>query len=141
MEILKSLERLAVDANPILSAVIGGNARNIFAEADTTVFYTTLFNFKEVEKYIPVLSDKRGIPLDDLYLALSLLPLTVCDEDFYKKMIPKARKLIAKRDPKDIHILALSLKLECSLWSNDKDFENLGKEVYQTLDLLKLLNP
>lgn len=136
---MKGLERLAVDANPVLSAVIGGNARNIFAEAHSIVFYTTLFNFREVEKYLPSLSDKRGIPIDDLYLALSLLPLTVCDEGFYKETATKARKLIGKRDPADVHILALALKLECPLWSNDTDFESSGIMVYNTLYLLRLL--
>lgn len=108
-------------------------------KAEGTSFYTTSFNFKEVEKYIPILSTKREIPSEDLYLILSTLPLFVCNEDFYKNKIKKAKTLIAKRDPDDIHILALSLTLQCPIWSNDKDFENLGIEVYSTLDLIKCI--
>ncbi len=45
--------------------------------------------------------------------------------------------MIDKIDPDDIHLLALALKLNCPIWSNDKDFEGLGVEVYSTLDLIR----
>lgn len=137
MKISKSLGKLAVDANPILSAIIGGNARAVFLKEESTSFYTTVFNFKEVEKYIPLLSTKRRISSENLYLALSILPLVICDDDFYKDKIQEAKRLIGKRDLKDSHLLALALKLECPIWSNDKDFEGLGIVVYKTLDLIK----
>jgi predicted nucleic acid-binding protein len=134
---LKGIEKLAVDANPILSAIIGGNARNVFL-IENTVFYTTAFNFKEVEKYIPILASKRDIPMEDLYMALSMLPLSVCDTEFYKNRINQANRLIEKRDPKDIHLLALALKINCPIWSNDRDFQRLGMKVYSTLDLMRI---
>lgn len=137
MKILKNLEKLAVDANPILSALIGGSAREIFLKAETTSFYTTEYNFREVEKYIPILSEKRKISVEDLYLSLSITPLLVCEDNFYKSKISRAKTLIEKRDPHDIHLLALALKLECPIWSNDKDFEGLGIQVYRTVDLIK----
>ena len=137
MRILKNIEKLAVDANQILSAVIGGQARSVFLEGETVSFYTTLFNFKEVEKYLPALASKRSLPIDDLYLALSTLPISVCDVEFYKDTLKKARNLIGERNPDDIHLLGLALKLSCPIWSNDKDFEGLGIKVYTTLDLIR----
>ncbi len=137
MKTLKGLEKLAIDANPILSAVIGGSARSIFLKAEAISFHITSQNFKEVEYYIPILSDKRHIPEEDLYLALSLLPLVVHDEDFYKDRLKKAQMLIGKCDPDDAPLLALALKLSCPIWSNDKDFEISGLVVYTTLDLIK----
>lgn len=135
--ILKNIEKLAVDANPLLSAIIGGQARTVFLNAQKTTFYTTLFNYKEVEKYIPILSTKRKIPIEDLYLAFSMLPLSVCDEDFYKNKIKQAKRMIEKRDPTDVHLLALALKLGCPVWSNNKDFEGLELKVYRTQDLIR----
>lgn len=140
MKTLKDLEKLAVDANPILSAIIGGSARDVFLKIETASFYTTAFNFKEVEKYIPVFSIKRDIPPEDLYLTLSTFPLLVCEEYFYEDKIKMAKKLIGSRDPDDIHLLALALHLKCPIWSNDKDFEGLGVGIYTTIDLLKLLS-
>lgn len=137
MMILKNIEKLAVDANPLLSAIIGGQARTVFLNAQKTTFYTTLFNYKEVEKYIPILSTTRKTPIEDLYFAFSMLPLSVCDEDFYKNKIKQAKRMIEKRDPADVHLLALGLKLGCPVWSNDKDFDGLGIKVYRTLDLIR----
>jgi len=137
LRILKDIEKLAVDANPILSAVIGGKARSVFLDADHISFYTTLFNFKEVEKYIPTLASKRSLPLDDLYLALSTLPISVCDVDFYKDTLKKAESLIGDRDPDDIHLLGLALRLSCPIWSNDKDFDDVGVKIYSTLALIR----
>jgi len=134
---LKGIEKLAVNANPVLSAVIGGKARLVFLKAEHVYFCTTLFNFKEVEKYIPVLSTKRNIPLDDLYLALSTLPLSVYNVEFYKDSLKTAKTMIGERDPDDIHLLGLALKLSCPIWSNDKDFEELGLPVFSTLDLIR----
>ena len=137
MKTLKGIERLAVDANPILSAIIGGSARAVFLSASKTLFYTTVFNYKEVEKYIPILASKKDLPIEDLYAALSMLPLSVCDDEFYKNKINQAKKMLEKRDSDDVHLLALALKLDCPLWSNDKDFDGLGVRVYSTLDLIK----
>jgi len=136
---LKSIEKLAVDANPILSAIIGGNARNVFLAAESISFYTTAFNYREVEKYIPVLAKKRTLPLDDLHLSLSMLPVFVYEEEFYIKKMKGARALIGSRDVKDAHLLALALKLGSPAWSNDKDFGGLGVKVYTTLELMKML--
>ncbi|MBI5378756.1 MAG: PIN domain nuclease, partial [Nitrospirae bacterium] len=86
---------------------------------------------------LPVLSSRRNLPLDKLFLALSLLPLVICDEEFYKNELKKATKLIGGRDPDDAHLLALSLKLNCPIWSNDKDFEQLGVDVYTTSALIE----
>ena len=137
MKILKGIEKLAVDANPILSAVIGGSAGSVFLKAGHIAFYTTAHNYKEIEKYIPRLASRRSIPIEDLYLALSMLQISVCDTDFYKSKMIQARRMLYKRDPDDIHLLALSLKLECPIWSNDRDFEGLGMELYSTLDLIR----
>jgi predicted nucleic acid-binding protein len=137
LRILKVIEKLAVDANPILSAIIGGKARSVFLNADHISFYTTLFNFKEVEKYIPILASKHSLPLDDLYLALSTFPISVCVVEFYKDTLKKAESLIGDRDPDDIHLLGLALKLSCPIWSNDKDFDDVGIMIYSRRALIR----
>lgn len=137
MRILRSIEKLAVDANPILSAIIGGKARTVFFNADYISFYTTAFNFKEAEKYIPVLALSRNLPMDDLYMALSTLPVHARDVESYKDTLKIAKSMMKERDPDDVHLLALAQKLACPIWSNDKDFQGLGIKVYTTLDLIR----
>jgi predicted nucleic acid-binding protein len=46
---------------------------------------------------------------------------------------------LAKRDPTDIPLAALALKLEIPVWSNDRDFEELPLIAYPTAKLLKIL--
>jgi predicted nucleic acid-binding protein len=137
LRILKSIEKLAADANPILSAIIGGKARTVFLSTDYISFYTTVFNFKAVEKYISILALNRNLPADDLYMALSTLPVHVRDIESYKDTLKIAKSMMKERDPDDVHLLGLVLKLACPIWSNDKDFEGLGIKVYTTLDLIR----
>lgn len=66
-----------------------------------------------------------------------MLPVTICNKEFYGGKIKQAEKLIGERDADDIHLLALSLKLGCPVWSNDKDFAGLGIRVYSTVELIK----
>lgn len=94
-------------------------------------------NFKKVEKYMPTLAYRRSLPLGDLYLALSTLPISVYDVDFYKDTLKKAEKLIGERDPDDIHLLGLALKLSCPIWSNDRDFDDVGITIYSTLAFIR----
>jgi predicted nucleic acid-binding protein len=44
-------------------------------------------------------------------------------------------------DPKDIDYVALAYKLNCPLWTNDKNLKKLNSiKVFSTEDLLKIYN-
>lgn len=53
--------------------------------------------------------------------------------------LEEAKSLLEKRDPKDVPLLALALKLQIPIWSNDRDFEDLPIELYPTARLLKVM--
>ena len=56
----------------------------------------------------------------------------------FKSFIAKAEKI--SPDPKDTEYLALALKLNCILWSNDKKLKTQDKvKVYSTEDLMNEL--
>jgi len=120
---------VVVDANIVLSALLGGKPSNILFNGRFQ-FATTEFTLKEVKKYFPRLEKKLGIPQRKLISLLESLPLTVYEKDFYKDKIEEAKRLIAHIDKKDVEILALALKLETFLWSQDRHFE---KTEYQKL--------
>ena len=44
--------------------------------------------------------------MEDLYLALSMLPVSVFEEEFYKNKMKSAERMIRKRDRDDVHLLA-----------------------------------
>ena len=131
--------RLVADANVLLAAIIGGRARLVFEHSEIEEVLTAEATFAEVEEYVAVLARKKRLPLDALLLVMAALPVTIVEKSAYSPALTRARKLIGKRDPDDVDILALALHLRLPIWSNDNDFEGLGIEWYTTAELLKRL--
>jgi len=135
--ILKPLDRLVVDANPIISALLGGGALRVFWSPSLKKLVTTRFTINEVLPYLPRLAKKISVPEALLRLELELLPLTIYEKDSYQSQIAEAAKRIGDRDPKDVDVLALALTLGYPLWSNDHNFEGTGVVLFTTASLLK----
>lgn len=114
--------RIVVDANIIISAFLGGKPRFLLFDPRFE-FMTTQFTIKEVEKYIPLISQKSGVSEKEIKKGISLLPLKIVSRDYYENYLIRANSLIEKIDKDDIDILALYLKKNTFLWSEDKDFE------------------
>jgi predicted nucleic acid-binding protein len=131
--------RLAADANVLLSALVGGRARLVLTSPLITEVLTTEKTLAEVEEYAIVLGRKKKIRDDVLLLALAALPVTVAVPSEYTASLRRARRRIARRDPDDVDILALALQLNIPLWSNDRDFEGTGVELFTTEGLLRKL--
>ena len=132
-------ESLVVDANPIVSALLGGAAREVIFSRKFSLNSTqhTLF---EVAKYLPRFAAKVGRPELEVFRAFQFLPILAHQPHEYHFSVPTAQALIGGRDPKDVDILALTLYLGCPLWTQDRDFEDLpGISVRKTADLLALL--
>lgn len=135
----KPPERLVVDANPIISALLGGAALGAFWNEAVKGWATTQFTVNEVLSYLPRLASKIHVPEEVLRLELELLPLTAYQKDFYRDFISEAKRRIAARDKNDVDLLALALKLEYPMWTNDHDFEKTGPKLYTTAKLLEVL--
>jgi len=61
-------------------------------------------------------------------------------ERSYSSELPAARQLLANRDPDDVALAALALKLRIPIWSNDRDYEHFPLGCFTTAQLLKILN-
>lgn len=132
------IDALVVDANPMLSALLGGRAREILFERRFALFspQTTLF---EVEKYLPFVARKLNQSELNLFREFELLPVTAVQPLTYESELGRATELIGWRDPKDVPVLALALQLRLPIWTEDRDFENLpGVSIYKTAELLML---
>ena len=127
-----------VDANPLLSALLGGRAREILFNGAYAFFSPQTMLF-EVEKYLPFVAQKLDRPELDLFREFELLPVTAVQPHVYDSEMRRATQLIGWRDAKDVPVLALALRLRLPVWTEDRDFENLpGVSVYKTADLLPL---
>lgn len=136
--------KLVADANVLLAAVLGDRARAVLQHPEIEEVLTAEPTLAEVQEYAIILARKRGLSLDTLLLAMAALPVTIVEPEVYSRSLSEARRLIAKRDPDDVDILALTLHERLPLWSNDNDFEAAGIagkiEWYTTAELLRKLD-
>ncbi|MGD0222592.1 MAG: PIN domain-containing protein [Terriglobia bacterium] len=131
--------KIAADANALLSAVLGGRANLILQHPAMEEIFTAEETLDEVQEYAVRLARKKRLHEDLVLLAVATLPVTVIERKIYASGIAEASRRIGQRDPDDIPILALALTLNVPLWSNDKDFKDVGVEWYTTERLLRRL--
>jgi len=139
---LPGFEIIAVDANPLLSAVLGGRALDVFDSSHVEQFITTSFTLDEVRNHIPMLARKpklraAGLMEREMLVALEAIPVDVYTRDYYNDRLEEAKHRI--KDPKDVDLLALALKTGATVWTNDTDFEQCGVPHLDTAKLVKEL--
>jgi predicted nucleic acid-binding protein len=115
---------LAVDANPLISALLGGLAFPLLF-SPLFRFMTTERTTWEVKRYIPMIAERSGVPEAEVLTLFETFPLTAYQSSFYEEHLALATERIGRRDPKDIDILALTYRLEASLWTADPDLREL----------------
>jgi predicted nucleic acid-binding protein len=103
------------------------------------VIVTTDENVAEVLEYVPQFAARYELAEETLLDTFELLAIEVYSRRDYLTHLFAARALIAERDPKDVPLAALALKLGIPVWSNDRDFEDFPYGVYPTAKLLKIL--
>ena len=132
--------KLAADADVLLSALIGGQAKRVLAHPAVEEVLTTGVTLAEVREYASQLALKRRLAVDMVLLAAATLPVTTVARTEYSPCIAEARKRIGRRDPDDVELLALALQRGVPIWSNDSDFENVGVVWLTTASLLAALD-
>lgn len=133
------MRALVIDANPILSAMLGGAARDVIFNGRFE-FFTPQHTMFEVAKYLPLVAARLRQDEADLFRAYQLLPIRACQPVDYELQLASAGAMIGQRDPKDVHVLALALQLRIPIWTEDRDFEGLPEvNVVKTSELLAML--
>lgn len=131
--------RLAADANVLLSAVLGGRARLVFASPLVESVFTTASVLGEVHEYAVMIAAKKKLKSETVLLAVAALPVTVIEPGVYRRKLREARDRIGSRDPDDVDLLALALHFRTPVWSNDRDFESARVPWFDTASLLARL--
>jgi len=93
----------------------------------------------EIARHIPRLADKRKLDPALLLAALQVMPIEWKAASVYEYHHDAAESRIAARDPDGWSTLALALKLDVPIWTQDKDFSDAGVEVVTTGELLDWL--
>lgn len=113
-------DAIVVDANPLLSALLGGQAREVLF-CGKLAFYSPQHALFEMEKYLPTIAEKIGQTELALFREFQLLPVVAVQPVQYDLQLERALALIGRRDPKDAQVL----KMDLPIWSEDRDFEGI----------------
>ena len=90
----------------------------------------------EIAEHLPKLAAKRRLDVTLLFAALQAMPIDWKLPDDYEDQRDEAQQRISHRDPDDWPTVALALKLELPVWSQDKDMDDAGLHVLTTGELL-----
>jgi predicted nucleic acid-binding protein len=134
----RPLRSVAADANVLLSAAMGRAAQRVFHESPLVVV-TTETILDEVHEYLGLLARKAALDPARVEKHLTELPIQAYLEPLYRSHLAEAGRYIGKRDPDDVALLALALKLQIPVWSNDKDLRVAPVELFATAALIKAL--
>lgn len=130
---------LVVDANIVISALISssGETRHLLFHEEIHLFAPE-YLLKEIGKHKKEILHKSKLTDIDLEKALDLVCLRIEFVPFskFEKYIPRAKEI--SPDPDDIEYVALALKLNHPLWSNDKRLKQQKYvKIYSTTELLE----
>ena len=130
---------LAVDANPLISALMGGQALKLLY-SPLFLFVTTERTTWEVKKYIPEIAERLEISEIEMLETFEDFPLVAYQSDIYSPALSQAKNKIGLRDPKDVDILALAYHLGTPLWTHDLDLIDIEDiQTITTQDLLTVI--
>ena len=121
--------KIVLDANILIRAVLGKKVRNTIEKyANSSQFFTPDVCFADARKYLPALFAKRNLPADEAIAVLSELTnfVAAVDVSLYEIYEVEAKQRIAVRDIDDWPIVAVSLMLNCPVWTEDADFFGTG---------------
>lgn len=117
---------------------MGRAAQRVFHESSLVVV-TTETVLDEVHEYLGILARKAGLDPLRAEKQIAELPIQAYLEPLYRSHLAEAERSIGNRDPDDVALLALALKLQIPIWSNDRDFRVAPVKLYPTAALIKAL--
>ena len=108
-------KKIVLDANILIRAVLGKKVRGILEQYSSTgQFFTPDVCYQDALKYLPLLFEKRNLPVQPALEVLEQLTclIDIIDDNLYRLYEKEARQRIAVRDVNDWPIVALSLMLD-----------------------------
>lgn len=100
---------------------------------------TTKVTVGEVRWHLAEFARRYHFDIDDMHAGMGDLPVVFYGYDEYASHLGEARRYLARRDPNDVGLAALALKLNIPIWTNDNDFRELPLPIYTTAQLLRAL--
>jgi len=131
---------LVVDANILFAILIKESCIEDILFNDSLRAYCSEFTFIEIDKHLHEILDKSSREEEDVMRLLAILrkKITFVPLEDFAVNLDKAESL--SPDPDDLVYFALALKLNCAIWSNDKQLKKQNEvPVYNTQELIQML--
>jgi len=134
--------KLVIDANVLFASFIKNNLTRAIMLKKPFSFYSPEYLVDEFFEHLEELANKTRISPRTLKgkvkELLRLSDIKLVEKRDFEEYLEKAEKIIFDSD--DVAYVALALKLNCAIWSNDKRLKEQNKvKVYSTEDLIDLL--
>lgn len=133
--------KLVIDANVIIASFIRkGKAAELLINP-MLEFYAPDFIMEEIFKYKEEVLSKTNRSIESLSIILSemLSVVNIVSKKEIELYLDEALEII--KDKKDTPYIALAIKLNCPILSNDKDMKEQNRvKVYTIEEILSLLN-
>jgi len=130
-----STRALVLDANILIRAALGPRVRQLVADGGTVIsMFAPRCAYDDARRYVPDLLVGRGLDPGDALAVLDAIETAVVPQPpaAYEAWRAEALERIADRDADDWPILALSLALDCPIWTQDQDFFGTGVPTWTT---------
>jgi len=132
---------LVIDANILMSALISNQGRTFDLIFDERLrLFSPEFLFEEIKKHKNEIIQKSGISTKEFDFLFSILlsKIEIISKEEFKTFIDKAENITPDKD--DTEYLALALKLDCSIWSNDKKLKEQNQiKIINTSELITII--
>ncbi len=129
-------KKIVLDANILVRGVLGERVPDLLTHYHRHIlFYTPAQCFLDARTYLPEILYRRGhVDTETALQALDALALIVqsVDSAVYRMFEMEARQRIHERDIDDWPLIALSMTLDCPIWTEDKDFFGTGVATWRT---------
>ena len=132
--------KLVIDANILFSALIKDSFTVDIIVRDDIELFAPEFLFDEFLQHKEDILRKARKTTEELHRLLNSIKelIKIILEDDVDDIMDEAERI--SPDPKDIPYIALALKLEIPIWSNDKKLKEQDKVmVYSTEEIIKRL--
>ncbi len=132
--------KLVIDANILFSALIKDSFTVDIIVCDDIELFAPEFLFDEFLQHKEDILRKARKTTEELHRLLNSIKelIKIISEDNVDDVMDEAERI--SPDPKDIPYIALALKLEIPIWSNDKELKEQNKvTVYSTEEIIKKL--
>jgi predicted nucleic acid-binding protein len=137
------VKRVVVDANVLIACLVkDGRTREVFLRSGEVRFLVPDVIFDEVERHLPEVAAKAGVPeetsralLRELVQRVELIP-----RGLWASALPRAKELVHRaRAPNDEPYVALALVQDAPVWSFDKALHRVrGIRILSTGDVEQL---